>query len=248
MSYVAQTSTGRHDRVSKFTRSPSNPRADMETTVTVEPVQVDQVDLAFANQLSFDELDGLGGLEIISHDLIDDDHKDLLLGVPHIITRCVWRPSDYNDDYDMISCEAVIASEQKLARAVQMGRIVHAPTMEQLSPVIEPGARIVYNDGSTGIRNQINAMLHATGAIEFPGGDDQSRWSAGHTQWIGYNTDCIDIVVKRDESTYAVSKALPGGRPFIIKVGGGLRVSRFGWDDKAKQVVDGDTQRTYYLQ
>lgn len=216
--------------------------------MTVEPVQEQSLDLAFTQQLSFDELDGLGGLEIVSHDLIDDDHKDLLLGVPHIITRCVWRPSDYNDDYDMISVEAVIASEQKLARAVQMGRIVHAPTMEQLSPVIEPGGRIVYNDGSTGIRNQINAMLHATGAIEFPPGDDVGRWSTGHTRWAGYETNSIEIVVKKDGSTYAASKGLPGGRPFVIKVGGGLRVSRFGWDDKAKQVVDGDTQRTYYLQ
>lgn len=215
--------------------------------MTIQPVSELSVDLDFANQLSFDELDQLGGLEVISHDLIDDDRKPFLLGVPHIITRCTFRPSDYNDDYDMISCEAIIASEAKLHRAVKAGRVVHASTVENLNPVIEPGARIVYNDGSTGIRNQVVAMLHATGALDC-GGTGHEMWSRSHTQWAGYNVDCIEVVEKKDGSTYAVTKALPGGRPFVIKVNGGLRVSSYSYDEKLGMAVDGDKQRTYYLQ
>lgn len=89
--------------------------------------------------------------------LIEKEH---LLGVPHIITKVTFQtPSKRKGtDRDFVSVEATVADEETLARAIKRGRVPNTTGLADCA--VEPNERIVYNDGSTGIRRQIVMMLN----------------------------------------------------------------------------------------
>lgn len=99
---------------------------------------------------------------VLGADLVstDDALFDALVGVPFLITRVFYRPSEYGtaSEGNYVSVEAVIAPEHILRR-----RRVNIETMP-----FEPESQVVFNDGSTGIARQITAYLHATGRISLP--------------------------------------------------------------------------------
>jgi hypothetical protein len=92
-------------------------------------------------------------------DLAKDETLDALVGVPFLITRFTFRkgiPKPGLPDAAVIAVEAVIAPENVLRR--------RRVNMELLP--FEPGAQVVFNDGSTGIYRQIVTYLVARGYIE----------------------------------------------------------------------------------
>jgi hypothetical protein len=82
---------------------------------------------------------------------------DALQGVPFMITRVVYRPSDFGGatEANYVSCEAVLAPASILVR-----KHVDLSTLP-----FDPGGMVIFNDGSTGIARQITEYLHAAGYI-----------------------------------------------------------------------------------
>lgn len=125
--------------------------------------------------------------ETIGYELISGEAADKLIGVPHLITRVIFREGilrkgeTYKDDY--VSCEAVVAPEEVIKQRHVRGRL----NVSEIS--VDPGEHIVYNDGSTGIYRQIVKYLAAKGLIELPegpdaGGKGESRYDLPRSQWI----------------------------------------------------------------
>lgn len=207
--------------------------------------EVEEYTGGFSNTLSFDDLDSSGGFSIISHDLVDDEKKTWLRGMYFIVTGVTYRPGDFEGDY--ISCEAVLASEQKFNECLKRSQLAELnerfPNQEQTADMLPgwmyPEARVVFNDGSTGIRAQCTAMLAQAGLVSVPGND----WTKSFTEW-DVRSNIVNIHEKADgETTLTVNAP----REFSIKCFRGLRVSEYKYDAKLGRAVDGEGQRTYYL-
>lgn len=214
-------------------------------SVPDDSTEVEEYTGGFSNTLSFDDLDSSSGFSIISHDLVDDEKKTWLRGMYFIVTGVTYRPGDFEGDY--ISCEAVLASEQKFNECLKRSQLAELnerfPNQEQTADMLPgwmyPEARVVFNDGSTGIRQQCTAMLVQAGLISVPNYD----FSKSFNTWEVLSP-AIDVHVKADgEKTLSVNDP----RVFSIKCFRGLRVSEYKFDAKLGRAVDGEGQRTYYL-
>lgn len=220
--------------------------------------EIVEYDGSYSNVASFDELDQRGGLEVISHTLVDDkeeDRKTWLRGMYFIITRLVYREGNYLDGY--VSCEAVVATDDRFDECLKRQQNAELnerfPGVEQTRDMLPgwlyPGARIVFNDGSTGIRNQCTEMIASMKVplIKVPiPKQGAHRWSVLHTEWEILRPDCVETRVKVDGEQSTIVHALPG-KDFSIKCYRGLRSSGYQWDEKLGRAVDGQGQRTYYL-
>lgn len=138
---------------------------------------------------------GIGYDTAIGHDLAKKELLDALVGVPFAITRVVFRRGIPKQGltYEPAVCavECVIAPEHVLRRR----RI----DMSMLP--FEPGAQVVFNDGSTGVYRQIVAYLAASGRIELPEGAENgpmgetkydlppSEWTAFHAGELWYDAN-----------------------------------------------------------
>lgn len=199
----------------------------------------------FSNNLSFDDLDSSAGFSIISHDLVDDERKTWLRGMYFIITGVTYRPGDFEGDY--ISVEAVLASEDRFNECLKRSQLAELnerfpgeeQTADRLPGWMYPEARVVFNDGSTGIRSQCTAMLQQAGLINVPGGN----WNLPFGEW-DILSPVVNVHTKQDD-TQTLTVTDP--RAFIIKCYRGLRVSEYKYDAKLGRAVDGEGQRTYYL-
>lgn len=133
-------------------------------TPDVRPV-VEEVDRYDPN---FDTWDAMAATAdtVLGADLVstDDALFDALVGVPFMITRVVYRPSEYGTDREgnYVSVEAVIAP----------GDVLRKRRIDPDALPFKPDSQIVFNDGSTGIARQITAYLHATGRIVLPDNDN----------------------------------------------------------------------------
>lgn len=183
--------------------------------------------------LSFD--DRLYGATVIDSASLED--KLPLLGVPMLITRVTYRPKGAMQERGYVSVEAIIADAKRIGDAIRRGWIPNVQDMSDFP--YEPEEKIVFNDGSTGIRRQLTAILHIQeylniGAYEPHAGQgvdpafdrDWSNWqsfSDTTTQKVG--GDVIDI---------PDFELVPG-----IFARRGLRVSQYD--------MDGTAAETFYL-
>lgn len=164
------------------------------------------------------------------------DKKDLL-GVPHIITRVTyWTPPKDPKQMGMVSVEAVVGDIPSLMRAIERKHVPHVDEMRQLQ--VDPEERIVYNDGSTGVRRQLTQMFQAFGIIDVGGSpeDGDARFDRRWTDWDSFSQtrpQGDDIEVPSIGMNHK-------GRPLVIKVLRGLYVSEYSNDYT-------DEGRTYYV-
>lgn len=114
------------------------------------------------------------------YDLAKDKLFDALTGVPFVITRVTFRRGKVRDkrQFAYVSCETMIAPESVLAK--RRVNIADLP--------FDPGALVVFNDGSTGIYRQIVAYLEARGFITLPEGPDNGphgtvRFDCPPSEW-----------------------------------------------------------------
>lgn len=135
-----------------------------------------------SGQLSFAALQNENALAVIQSAELERD-KNLLLGVPHVITRVTYRPGI--DDKDYVSVEATLGDYAALSHAVLRKWIPNVATVDDL--VFDPEERIVYNDGSTGIRRQLTMILHNAGIINVGPVEDGFSYDRPYTEWESFN-------------------------------------------------------------
>lgn len=99
-----------------------------------------------------------GADEILGSDLARDELLDALEGVPFMIYRMTFRPSDAGHRVSYVTCEVQVGPKELL-----MKRRIDLTTLP-----FDPGDHVVFNDGSTGIYRQAVAYLHAKGFIALP--------------------------------------------------------------------------------
>jgi hypothetical protein len=213
------------------------------------PENVGIIDTRPSWQLGYDELARFDGAwQIDSNQLFNSDAKPFLLGVPFIITALTFRPippTKVNPNpRDYVSVEAIIASEDVLERELRLGRVPNFDSLAGLESVgVEPELRIVFNDGSTGVRRQLVMMLHTAGVID--AGGDKSMGGAQYDQWYGGWTHIDQWTKEPDgESLDGVPHITmtSAGKPLVIKCKRGLRASTYENENTDNQEVT-----TYYL-
>lgn len=192
--------------------------------------------------MSYDELMGMETFRVSGFTILS---KDELIGVPHIITKVTyWQPLAGRIGH--ATCEATLASPEYLSRAIGRGWIPNVSNVSDLR--IEPNERIVYNDGSTGIRRQLTQLFHHRGAIDVGHEDvqDDSRFDTPWPDWESFtetrrqsaaagDVPCVSkVLVSTSADREAVYK------PLILRADRGLRVSEY-----ANEFTDDG--RTFYL-
>lgn len=188
-----------------------------------------------ASQLSFDQL--MGDAPVLhtfdSEDLIDKSH---LLGIPFAITEVSFRPTEVPDPTnpkksiksDYVSVVGRTGSEAWLDKAAAAGRIPNYTDWREIG-VIEPNQRIVFNDGSTGVRRQLVKILHENGLINV-GGDVDAKGNRDYDRRI-HEWDDAEFDEDGTADTVTINKvygAMTSG-PLVIRVFKGLRVSRYAF-------------------
>lgn len=108
--------------------------------------------------------------------------KDQLIGVPHVVIGVTYRPGypDANGNGDYVSVEAVVAD----AATLSSSPIKHMLPGEL---TVWGNESVVYNDGSTGVRRELTALLQHIGLIDVGPEDGKSNpfdrpfqmWAAG---------------------------------------------------------------------
>jgi hypothetical protein len=157
---------------------------------------------------------------------------NLLIGVPFIITRAVFRPAGHITKGDTtfvpdkttphyVSLEVVTGDDTTFAKARQRGRIT-----DQCP--IDPGEELVFNEGGTGVYRQIVAAFEAFGWIGLPEGPQEgpygeSRMDTPPGEW--------DFTKSGVSAGVDVRFAADGGQvvtaPLLILARRGLRQSEY---------------------
>lgn len=171
-----------------------------------------------------------------SEDLVD---KSMLVGVPFIITEVAFRYTELPDpanpklivSKDYVSVTGRVASQAWLdkarARVTKLGFAF---------PDIDPEVLVVFNDGSTGVRRQLVAILNQAKLIDIGEGDA----AKGNAVFDRPFFDWKDAVTTEDGEMVAPNITTDHqGRPLIIKVLKGLRISEYAYGTQ--------TAVTYYL-
>lgn len=160
---------------------------------------------------------------------IDPIEKEALEGVPHVITSFTfWVPTKGNG---MVSVEAVVAGEALLYRQLARKRIK--------TLMVEPDERVIYNDGSTGIRRSLVELAHtlgkidvghATGESAMPnvGRLGESRYDLPWTEWDSFS-ETTEQGKDKDGDAISVPciTTMNGGQPLRLRVATGLRKSEY---------------------
>lgn len=160
------------------------------------------------------------------------EEKMPLVGVPMVITRVTYRPKGAKQERGYVSVEAVIADERRLTNAIRRGWIPNVSTLADFP--FTPEEKIVFNDGSTGIRRQLTMVLHASGALNIGAFDDgdNSAFDRDWTEWDSFS----------EVGTQKVNDAeveIPDFQGLQIFAQRGLRVSHYD--------MDGQEATTFYL-
>lgn len=216
-------------------------------TQEVSVIDVSNIDVVTA---TYDELIASPAalLTVDSVGLLDE--KESLAGVPHVITRATFWSIDEDQikaankaglptPRGYVSLEATVASEDKLARAVRRS-LCPVDKVEDLD--VEPNERVIYNDGSTGIRRQVVVMLQLAGLIDVGGEatdtepERDRRFDVPWTEWANAGTQWVRQGEDKDGNAIMVPSFAfgPGGNPLLIHVRRGLEVSTYenAWTDK----------------
>lgn len=197
--------------------------------------------------MSFDEILAAspgGVFSIPGTELVD---KIDLLGVPFIITKLVFQPvaeptAKVPHPTSFVSIEATTADAARLDQQIRRGKIPNVASIDQL--MFEPGARIVFNDGSTGIYRQLVTMLATYGIITLPeGGSKEAEYGTitniydlPWTKWVS----CTQMdTLKEDGEPRPVITLNQNGDPFRLVCRRGLYVSTY--------INEFGESKTYYL-
>lgn len=164
--------------------------------------------------------------------------KYTLIGVPHVITAVSYREPTDTKPRGYVSIEAFVAPAAALEYAIARGWVPNVDSLEGLK--LEPSSKIIYNDGSTGIRRQLTQMFHNAGMLDV-GGDPQekgARFDRSYPTWASYSqrvTKLVEETNKKGETTetevsYPQFDQDMSGNPLSVLVKHGLRVSEYGED------------------
>lgn len=203
----------------------------------------DTTEVEFYGELDFDTLIQEGAYVSDGADLVSGEGNEelyaKLVGVPFGITKFEFRegtpyvgPSGETYPGDYVTVSAQMANEKTMRnRQVDMGA---------LPAQLYPGNRIVFNDGSTGIRRESVKFLNRNRFITLPqpivegGAKGESTYDLVVDGWVEINHG---YVAARDGGLdYTV--ILP--KPFLLPRG--LRYSEYPNPINPKQ-----TSRTYYF-
>lgn len=160
------------------------------------------------------------------------DNKDHLMGVPFFIVGVTFqmpvadkaRPSG---ERDYVSCRAIIGDQEALDEATQRGWIPG-------KLAFKPEERVLFNDGSTGIRRDIVKILHSAGLINVGHDGDPGRFDLPWTQWESFSQSAL-----QGENLVPEFVSNHRGNLFTIKARRGVRRS-----DYTNEYGD---STTYYL-
>jgi hypothetical protein len=110
-----------------------------------------------------------------------------LKGVPFVITGVTFRQSDFMNPVTKtnpyyVSLELVTGDESAFAKARKRKRIDETCT-------VDPGERLVFNEGGTGVYRQIVGLMEGLGWITLPEGPEggaygESRLDTTPDQWV----------------------------------------------------------------
>lgn len=176
--------------------------------------------------VNYADLNASDQYRIPGWDLVDN--KDLLMGVPFIIVGVTFqmpvadkaRPSG---ERDYVSCRAVIGDDAALKEAEERGWIPG-------KLAFKPEERILFNDGSTGIRRDIVKILHSSGLIDVgewtvkgTGQETNSnRFDLPWTQWKSFSQSAL-----QGENIVPEFTTNHRGNLFAIKARRGVRKSEY---------------------
>lgn len=199
-------------------------KPEMELSPAVSP-DADLMNISYA------ELAGSDMYQIPGWDLVDN--KDQLLGVPFIIVGVTFqmpvadkaRPAGQRD---YVSCRAVIGGPDELAEALERNWIPNGAL------AFKPEERILFNDGSTGVRRDIVKILHSSGLIDVGHEDDPARFDLPWTQWNSFSQSA-----QQGENVVPEFTTNHRGNLFALRARRGLRRS-----DYTNEYGDSST---YYL-
>ena len=162
---------------------------------------------------------------------------DELVGVPFVVTGIALRPGDFMNPQTkekgyFTSLEIVTGDEAAFAKARKRKRIPEDSS-------VEPGERLVFNDGSTGIYRQIVGLMEGLGWITLPDGPEggprgESRLDTPIADWE-FNPAASTVDVRFDNDGQPVVTA-----PVRILCQRGIRISEYEND----YTKDG---KTHYL-
>lgn len=186
--------------------------------------------------ISYDQLLNSGEFYAVpGYGLVED--KMLLLGVPHVIIGVTYQMPTPARPRGYVSLRGIVGNESKLEEAKRRRWIPNGGDIP-----FNPEERIVYNDGSTGIRRQVTEMLDKWGMIKvgheegFEATDHfPTRFDLPWEEW-----ERFDQVEVQGENMVPGFTRNHNGNLFALHVMRGLRVSEYS-NDKA------DDAKTFYL-
>lgn len=189
-------------------------------------VPADSRALNLSDELSFAEL-----LEVDQHYKLKGltkAAKGELMGVPLIVTGITWWVSDIPNK-DFVALEAVVGNYQILAETVRLGRVSVLrdgkssviTDVEEL--VVHPEERIVFNDGSTGVRRQVTQLCHAEGLINVGTVASDSDYDKSFMEWDSFN----EFREQGSHGNVPTVTKNRNGQPFILRALRGLYLSEY---------------------
>ena len=157
-----------------------------------------------------------GGADLLS--------GDDLRGVPFVITGVTLRQSDFMNPVTKtspyyVSLELVAGDEAAFAKALKRRRITDGCT-------VDPGERLVFNEGGTGVYRQVVGLMEKLGWITLPKGPEggaygESRLDTPPGDWE-YSNAATGVEVRFAPDGSAVVTA-----PLRVYCERGIRVSEF---------------------
>lgn len=215
---------------------------DAAQNTALEPQHVADATMAITadnvHTATFRELLGLDAYVIDGFTLIGD--KDELMGVPHAITGLTyWMHKPKQRGF--VALESTIGDAASLELALKRGWIPKKTKLDELP--FSPNERVVYNDGSTGVRRQVTKLLHKARLIDVGNEqiNDDSRFDLPWTSWASfsqYKRQTVD-----DEGNEIIVPHFTEnerGYPLVIGAIRGLTKSEYSNSDT-------DEGLTYYL-
>lgn len=194
-------------------------------TKSTEITVVDETENALAlpsgtdlMNVSLRDLDQSDQYRIPGWDLVDN--KDHLMGVPFFIVGVTFqmpvadkgRPAGSRD---YVSCRAIVGDAEMLAEADERGWIPG-------KLAFKPEERILFNDGSTGIRRDIVKILDSSGLIVVGNLDNPNRYDLPWTEW-----DSFSQSAQQGENVVPEFSTNHRGNLFCIKARRGVRKSEY---------------------
>lgn len=156
--------------------------------------------------------------QIPGWDLVSD--KDMLCGVPFIIVGATFQmpvadKSRPSGERDYVSLRAIIDEQSALDEALERGWIPG-------KLAFKPEERILFNDGSTGIRRDIVKILDSAGLIVVGHLDDPNRYDLPWTQWESFSQSAM-----QGENVVPEFTTNHRGNLFTIRARRGVRKSEY---------------------